>query len=520
MIKLHKDYKLSILLQFLILILLSGINLYHQEIIPFNHGFGFDAHDTYKPIIINFSDYLFNHKIDPYSIQRILPFGLVYGAIKMFRLPFSDHNIILFFQIYQFIILLLIQLFWLKLATHLKLSKVGIWLGFIALLVNFATLKLDFYYPISYDRTALLIGTMSLYFYLTNNLIFLFISTILGMLVWPTTMLINGILILFPCKTNLSITKENNKIIKAAIASLCLLLLCLFVTVYVKGAENKAGITPAVMWLLPLSFAGALIYLFNVLNLLAGKVDTSVDYIKSLFSQIDFKRYFALALVFIFYLFLTKFLAATNIAPRLSLKGFLVNLTYCATSRPLQFLIGHILYFGPVVLLLMLLFIPFCRQIHKMGLGIFLIVAFGLCQSINSESRQAINLLPFFVVPFVLLLEGFVISKKLLWATALFSIFYSRLWLPINFYLPSLDAKAAESFPIVGSIQSLPAQLYFMNFAPWASNKFYILHVFIVLVTTLIFAFIIHTENKEIFQESFLSIMLNKQPTAKEKDNK
>jgi hypothetical protein len=514
-----KNYKLSVILQFLVLSLISLASFYHQEIIPFNNGFGFDAHDTYKPIILNFPDYLFNHKIDPYSIQRILPFGLVYGVIKMFRLPFSDHNIILFFQIYQFIILLLIELFWIKLATHLKLTKVGLWLGFIALIVNFATLKLDFYYPISYDRTALLIGTMSLYFYLTNNFIMLFISTILGMMVWPTTMLINGILILFPYRTNLSITKESNKIITSAIALLCLCLLSLFIWVYTKGFENKAGITPPVMWLLPLSFAGALIYLFNVLNVLAGKVDTSIDYIKNLFAQIDFKKYFALLFIFIFYLFLTKFLAASNIAPRLSLNGFLVNLTYCATSRPLQFLIGHILYFGPVVLLLMLLFIPFCKQIHKMGLGIFLIVAFGLCQSINSESRQAINLLPFFVVPFVLLLEDFIISKKLLWATALLSIFYSRLWLPINFYLPTLDAKDAESFPIVGAIQSLPAQLYFMNFAPWASNKFYLLHVFIVFVTVSILAFIIYSENKEIFHKSFLSIMQKNHLHSKEEDS-
>ena len=61
-------------------------------------------------------------------------------------------------------------------------------------------------------------------------------------------------------------------------------------------------------------------------------------------------------------------------------------------------MIAHVVYYGPVIWLLVLLIKPTSRIIARYGLGFSLLVIGSRSLSINSESRQLIVSFPFIVL--------------------------------------------------------------------------------------------------------------------------
>ena len=168
------------------------------ERIPLNRGFGFEAYTVYKPITEHLPEYVAQQKIDSYSIQRVLPFVAAHYALRGLGLPLEGPYILGFFQVYELVALALAVWLWLRLARDHELSSSGQWLGFLGLFVNFAVMKLTFYYPVNIDTTALLLGLVTLHAYQRDSLPGLLIVCLAGLFVWPTTILMGSLLLLFP----------------------------------------------------------------------------------------------------------------------------------------------------------------------------------------------------------------------------------------------------------------------------------------------------------------------------------
>jgi len=497
--KIQNQYSIHLFVQLFILIVFCVLDYYFGERIPVNGGFGFESFGIFKPIIINFNQFFFGHKIDSYAIQRILPFALVHLFMKGFRLTFTDGNILKVFTLYQLLIQLTGVIIWSKISKHLKISTKGYWLGFIALFISFHSIKADFYHPISYDRTALVLSLASCYFYLTNKVFSLFVVSVLGLAVWPTNIVVSLILLLFPVwfKWIPNKIKQNHFWFRDVTTLLIFLTSTAFFSyVYFNHPSIPAGISPPVRLLLPFSIIFTGLYLSIANRILITNVTQSFStHLSSVNRKWLFRLFPACCLLFAF-LFLVKFLPDTSQPPHLSFSQFLINHTLCATSRPFQFFIAHSLYFGPLFGLIWPKFNKFCARFTEFGLGFTLVIALGIGLLSNSESRTAINILPFFIVPLILTLEDLNPSWNKVVTIGILSIVFSRFWLPLNFPVSKLEPSIQGFYPMVGDFQRFPAQLFFMNFTPWTANNVLLAQTILVLFVS-IYLFNLFSKNSQ-----------------------
>ena len=85
-----------------------------------------------------------------------------------------------------------------------------------------------------------------------------------------------------------------------------------------------------------------------------------------------------------------------------------------STVLPLIFLVGDAIYYGPLIVLAVLLWRPLCRHAAEAGLGTLAYLALGFAISISSESRHLLHVVPFVVAFVALTLD----RRGLSWAQA------------------------------------------------------------------------------------------------------
>src|SRR6266508_5705317 len=93
-----KTFKLTTLLMLGIFLIYGIFEILNGELMSFENGFAWDA-ATYRNVASDFPNQVFNHNLNIYSIQRILPPALIYLTLKVFNIPFSDTNIVTAFRI-------------------------------------------------------------------------------------------------------------------------------------------------------------------------------------------------------------------------------------------------------------------------------------------------------------------------------------------------------------------------------------------------------------------------------------
>ncbi len=173
-------------------------------------------------------------------------------------------------------------------------------------------------------------------------------------------------LILFPRSERVVRSIKPNQLMRGCCAAFALFFVALSIHAYKTLSAMPYEILKPEYNLLPLSVGVAALILFAALNALTGYSAFSPRMLARAFARVPFVRYFAVACVALVYFKLRKLSsgdwASVNLEP----------LLYCiqGTQRPLQFLIGHAMHYGPLFITLCLLFKPFCKQVQKLGLGL------------------------------------------------------------------------------------------------------------------------------------------------------
>src|SRR2546422_9463197 len=91
-------FKLTTLLMLVLFLVYGVLEILQGEVMSFENGFAWDA-ATYRNIASDFPNQVFNHNLNIYSIQRILPPALIYFSFKIFNISFTDSSIITAFRI-------------------------------------------------------------------------------------------------------------------------------------------------------------------------------------------------------------------------------------------------------------------------------------------------------------------------------------------------------------------------------------------------------------------------------------
>jgi len=480
--KIHYFY-----IYFAIATVLTCFHFVFREYIPLNFGFGFEGYSIYLPLTKQFDQLV--RQLDGYSIQRILPFSVAWVLLKLFNSggAITDNQVFNFWIGLNYIELVLICYVWHRLSSHLKLSFIAAFTGFSILIFNFATAKLDYYYNFNYDRLALLFGLLLLYNYINKNKFAFTVFSILSIAVWPTFLVLNIILLIFPAKSINEITPYTKplKITTYAIAfAVSTAVIASFFMVYLTGNINRrADLAPPVDALLPLSIVLAGLFMFAVvLYLMLG---TNILTNIAGHFKIDFSGVLALFLMISAYILLTKFIANPGAVNRMNLAEFVSNVATGAIQRPLQFVAAHTLYFGPGIFLLFALRRQVTIVLQSHGVGLILLAIIAALQFLNSESRQMINLLPLIALIVAQSVELIDADYKFLTMFTCASLVLSKFWLKINPSHSDLPSGALSYFPMVGNSQLFPAQKYFMNFGPWMSTQMLLIQSAVVVLLCL-----------------------------------
>ena len=166
----------------------------------------------------------------------------------------------------------------------------------------------------------------------------------------------------------------------------------------------------------------------------------------------------------------------------LSTFTFIQRTVIASIVRPIIFLLSHIIYFGPIILLIVFNWSSFCDVLVKYGIGLFIFVLLSLFLSLNSESRAVIASFPFFVIILINSLENRKFPYWFYWVFIVISIIFSKVWLPLG------------NVNFDGGYFRLPYQWYFMNYGPWISNQMYILQGVITIISAL-FIYLLFKKN-------------------------
>jgi hypothetical protein len=414
--------------------------------------------------------------MDTYHTQRIVPSGIVHYSLRLLGQPLDNAHIIHGFEVYNLLLLLLACYLWKLISDQLTLSLRGRWLGFIGLFVSFAMLKMGFYYALLTDITSFTLGMAMLYFYLQDRPWGLFAITLIGAFTWPSMIYGGVILIMFPRTKSTEPESAGPQgssglgLLAASLAAVALLGVVLFFY-YVKGVHSFGwDTTPTVEQVVYLSMFLSAAYVFTVTRTLIGGLD-----LRGIWSSVRALKWerVVLGLSLLGGARLLLHLWADPGKKSYGLLHLIKGTTMVSISRPLLFLVAHVVYFGPIVLLLIILWKPYCRNIHRYGFGLTLFMLLNMPLTLTSESRGSIAVLPFFVAFLVPVIERLGWRASYYWIVGGVALVFSKIWFPIN--NPNIE----------GEILKVPAQNLFMNIGPWMANGPYMVQGGVVLIVGL-----------------------------------
>jgi len=429
--------------------------LIFEDKIKFGEGLGYDG-QTYGRLVKEFPRNILQGSIDTYYCQRMLPVALAKVTLVLLgKTSALNSNIILIFQTFNFLAIMFSIYLWYAISNACGYCKENAWLGYFALFYSFALYKMPLYYPVLTDVFAFTLSLLMLYSYILENPLILFIAIILSAFTWPTMIFFGGTLFIFADKRHswFPEIKDQKKQYFFTIGCSCMVVVITILWALYAVYEDKAltmfAEVPIYKKALPFSITFVCIYMFfaslgliKAINITNIRVPFSV-----LIKNIRFSHLIVWSLFFITTRLILRLLAPYGPPP------LIARIMGMALKYPGVYTISQFVYFGPVILLVYLLWHRIAPRITDFGFGFWAFAMLLLPLSLFSEGRLIINGIPFIVI---MLLNGYDFSnnKKLLYFCIFLTILCSRFWINLNTY---------------------HTEHYFASSGPWLQPRYYLI---------------------------------------------
>ncbi len=461
-------------------------NFVYSETLPIEYGKMFDE-NNYIDIVKNFSSHLTLQDFNRYYNSRIIIPTIIHYIISIMNL---DSNILtirkLFLGLNLFSILLSLYYFY-KIVKFKKYKESTIMLGFCFLFVNFFILKFSNYYPVLLDVFGFTSGIIIFYYYLVNKKTAFFVSLFLSLFIFPTTILvlisvIASTLVVFNDK-GLNIDKNLNKYRVLLFAAIVFIILS-FVYLFIYPNYIAKTLTQFELHLVPLTLALLFTLIFYILKPLLLLFDKIIFNTRFYYSPL----FFIPVLLLILFNLISTYLSIHYDGPEvLSPYKFITNLFYQSLSFPLKFLISDFIYYGLFVIIFLFFHKHFFTHLKQSNSFYKIITVVFILFSVGTETRQFIQLFPFFVFIFLDSIDKYKFNMKFLIAIFVFQLIWSRFWYSINTPEGFLSAFPGPRLrEQVHYFLEFPAQRYFQFQGPWLSTSNSIFYGCILLLTYLI----------------------------------
>lgn len=462
--------------RFFLLLLLFGILIYSYtgELVAYNDGLGWDGESFYN-IVQNFDKMIFSQGIETYYMTRFFPFAILHYTLSFLEIPINVPNAILAARIMNFILMVVLALYFFKLSSLLKWDEKTELIAFSFTFFNIQVLKMIGYYPIGSCSLSLVLSYAAAYYYFKKNILAQIIVGLLAMITWPILSVVVFLLVLFPRD---KVNDTDNSRFNLAFTSIVRLFFMFFspaVFIYImirtyfanpgvdvnfllyklKGTPNL-GITFVSIASLPVFYYYATSFL-------------KLDWYKT-FQAVLRKK--TLSLLFLgFFVFISIYVGLTHLgaASNMSLLTQIVILGEYPTSDILVFLETHFLYKGLFFLLIIMLWNKIVNVVKvEYGIGYLFVIMFTLILVLDIETRKLLAFYPFMLVPLMAVLQKMDIKWVASILIALFSLFFSCFWFNIN------TPEITEAFnQDVHTYYTFPAQRYYMFLGPWQCHEVY-----------------------------------------------
>ena len=512
------DIQSSHRLMVLLVFVLGLLSFFWGEKVPAGSGFGWDG-VIYAKMVRNLDSMISGGQLSSYYAQRILPSAIVRSMLIFSKTPMNDINIIRGFELYNLVLLVGSCWAWKRVADNFSLSLTGRWIGFSGIFVNYQCSKQAFYYPVLTDVTALFVGMLLLLFYVEKKPNALFIVTIIGAFCWPVVSICGAFLLIFlRAELPKEIITPATLIIKSLshpsfvkFSGFVVLTLSiigyLILTQVVPVSEQACSafnnqlqtlinvmpriITPSLErvininnpcalenWLIKLEqFLTALPSLFGLLVALVMLIGS-----KSFFQVVlsNLKRtqlpLVALAIAAVLIpIFIIKIISNPSVTNPSSLLFLIKLILLPQEGKILLPIVTLAVFWGPVVLLLLLYWKAFCVEARNLGLGVVAILGISLPFGLVGEPRFMTIAWPFLVLGLVLALEASRKKASFKYVFTALTILYAQFWMKINLA------------PWVGNdsqgLQEFPKQIYFMHYGLWMSWWAYLLQLCALVIS-------------------------------------
>ncbi|MBP8250265.1 MAG: hypothetical protein KAX72_09195 [Chitinophagales bacterium] len=481
-----------------VVVLLGGFNLLFGEIVPAGGGFGWDG-VIYANMTRNIDSFISNGQLSGYYAQRIIPSIIVREILILSDTAFSDINIIRGFLIYNLMLLVVASWVWKRLSDKFALSVFGRWIGFCGIFINFSVSKQAFYYPVLTDVTALLLGLLLLLFYVEKRPIAILITAIVGAFVWQLASIYGAILLLFLKSKipNDAIDSENNlfDISGFAVKRIWLVTLMLsiigilFISFILDAYQvsnidyhlNKyfskiTSVESSELEIVPLITGIPSVFaVFVALFVLIGSRSVFQVILKDTLKPNPILMAFAIAAILIPFLVVKAI--SNPLLPNANGVGWVLLHAFFIppAGKVLLPLVSLAVFWGPVVLLILINWNAFCVELRKLGPGVMVVVGLSLPLGLVTEPRYITSVWPFMVFGLVLTLEHCASrSQYFKWVFAILTVLFAQFWLKINI--------APWSGGEYEQLLEFPKQMFFFHYGFWMSWPSYLVQFPIVLL--------------------------------------
>jgi hypothetical protein len=416
--------------------------------------------------------------LDSYAARRFLPSALIHAAMAGLDVDPSPANVVTAFALGNLLLLGLTLYLWGRIADAAGLATRAKWIGVLALQVSYANWKMPFFYPVLTDTFALALGASSLLFYLERRTLGQIAVMVASAFVWPTLPYFSALLLAFPAPALEAAASEDErgprgwKTLRNVTAAGAALVAVALAVVLVRAGYRMPN-TP-VRPLASLLAASALftaLYLFFGLRALLSAPRVWADLVPR--RALGRPRLWLAALLVAG---LEAIVAAIAVAEGdYSGMRFVTDTFFSSVTQPGVFYVAHVLFFGPLLVLVPFLWRPMCRAVERRGTGLVLCFALAVLIGAGSESRKLMNFYPFLVLVLAEQADRSLRDWRPIGLMAALSVLVSKVWLPMG---QDLD------LPLLGTVGW--RTLYVSSRGPWIDHGSYVFQGALVAVLTVV----------------------------------
>lgn len=431
------------------------------EKIPVNEGAIGDG-IFYREVAGSFLDKIEDESFNIIQIQRILPFAMVNMVFSLFGFDHENDSLMSGMLIFHFLMLIPGIYWYFSLTKKMRLISSLTILEFILLFGNFAVLKETWYNPFSTDFTSLILGIGQVNYFVKHERQKLFLISIIGGFVWPTLLLTGLVLIFFPSDPMLLHEGPRPKSFFPILASAALMLLLMLISFF-TGRFATGETLDIILHKLSLLAIVAFVFVFMLKNPIQWK-ESWLLFRKKLKPQ---KLWRSVVIILVFGLIV--FLLSGN-NQNIDTVGLAQSYFGGMLRYPLDFMVGHMMYFGFLIPLSLVFFPRMVKEMAKLGMGFTVICLLIFILLLHPESRLMMPLVPFLVFLLIKSLRRYKILNKDLYIIGAINIFLSAFWWPLN--VPKMTAALISIQREV--VHAFPAQRYWLHFGHMMSFAVYI----------------------------------------------